>query len=66
MGIVTPMNAGILFVGSFWADNYLWTSVQEAGWSGDFIFLVPMSGLVMMAIHGLFSRTPETSILGMF
>ena len=62
MGIVTPMNAGILFVGSFWADNYLWTSVQEAGWSGDFIFLVPMSGLVMMAIHGLFSRTPETSM----
>lgn len=61
MEIVTPMNAGILFVGSFWADNYLWTSIQEVGWSDDFIFLVPMSGLVMMAIHGLFSRTPETS-----
>ncbi len=54
--MLTPMNAGFLFVGSFWADNYLWTSVQEVGWSGDFIFLVPMSGLAMMAIHGLFSK----------
>ena len=58
---VTPMYAGILFVGSFWADNYLWTSVQEVGWSGDFIFLIPMSGLAMMVIHGLFSKATEAA-----
>ena len=61
MGIATPMNASILFVGSFWVDNYLWTSVQEVGWSGDFILLVPMSGFAMMAIHGLFSKETETT-----
>ena len=61
MEMATPMNAGILFVGSFWADNYLWTSVQEVGWSGDFIFLIPMSGIAMMAIHGLFSKEMETT-----
>ena len=61
MEMATPMNAGILFVGSFWADNYLWTSVQEVGWSGDFIFLIPMSGVAMMAIHGLFSKEMETT-----
>ena len=58
---ILVMYAGILFVGSFWADNYLWTSVQEVGWSDDFIFLIPMSGLAMMAIHGLFSKETETT-----
>lgn len=58
--IATPINASIFFVGSFWVDEYLWTSVQNGGFSGDFIILIPMSGLVMMAIHGLFSKTPAT------
>ena len=58
--MATPMNASILFVGSFWVDEYLWSSVQDGGFSGDFMILIPMSGLVMMAIHGLFSKTPVT------
>ena len=60
MEMATPMNASILFVGSFWVDEYLWSSVQDGGFSGDFMILIPMSGLVMMAIHGLFSKTPVT------
>ena len=56
---ITPMNAGILFVGSFWVDEYLLGSIMDAGWSGEFLFLLPISGLALMAIHGLFSRPPE-------
>jgi hypothetical protein len=61
MEMVTPMNAGIIFVGSFWVEEYLWGSIMEAGWSGEYLFLIPISGLTLMAIHGLFSKAPETS-----
>ena len=33
----------------------------EAGLSGEYLFLLPISGLALMSIHGLFSRGPETS-----
>ena len=58
---ITPMNAGVLFVGSFWVDEYLLGSIMDAGWSGEYLFLLPISGLALMAIHGLFSRPPESS-----
>jgi hypothetical protein len=61
MEMVTPMNAGIIFVGSFWVDEYLRGSILDAGLSGEYLFLIPISGLALMAIHGLFSRAPETS-----
>ena len=56
---ITPMNAGILFVGSFWVVEYLLGSIMDAGWSGELLFLLPISGLALMAIHGLFTRPPE-------
>jgi len=61
MEMVTPMNAGIIFVGSFWVDEYLRGSILDAGFSGEYLFLIPISGLALMSIHGLFSRAPETS-----
>ena len=61
MEMLTPMNAGIIFVGSFWVDEYIRGSILEAGLSGEYLFLLPISGLALMSIHGLFSRGPETS-----
>ena len=61
MEMVTPMNAGTIFVGSFWVDEYLRGSILDAGFSGEYLFLIPISGLALMSIHGLFSRAPETS-----
>jgi len=59
--MVTPMNAGIIFVGSFWVDEYLRASILDAGFSGEYLFLIPISGLALMSIHGLFSRAPDAS-----
>ena len=60
MEMATPMNAGILFVGSFWADTtYGHRSKRSAGLG----FHIPYSdvGIAMMAIHGLFSKEMETT-----
>ena len=35
--------------------------IAYAIWSGEYLFLIPISGLTLMAIHGLFSKAPETS-----
>ena len=52
---LTPTIAGVALVGFFWIDTILWNTVTHAGISLEELYLLPVSGVILMSIHGLYT-----------
>ena len=55
IGSLTPTLAGVGLVGFFWIDTILWNMVTHAGINLEDLFLLPVSGVILMSIHGLYT-----------
>ena len=58
---LTPTVAGVLLVGVFWVDDYLWRAVEHEGFSLESTYLLAVSGVVLMTIHGLYTLSSSSS-----
>ena len=58
---LTPTVAGVLLVGVFWVDDYLWRAVEHEGFSLESTYLLAVSGVVLMTIHGLYTLSSPSS-----
>ena len=59
--VVTPTVSGVVLIGAVWIDTYLWATVTEIGISLDDSWILPVSGVVLMTIHGLFTESSSIS-----
>ena len=55
---LTPTVAGVVLVGAFWVDDYLWRAVEHEAFGLDSLYLLPVSGVILMSIHGLYTLSP--------
>ena len=55
---LTPTMAGVVLVGVWWVESFLFTMVTHGGINLEELYLLPVSGVMLMAIHGLYTIPP--------
>ena len=58
IGGLTPTMAGVVLVGVWWVESFLFTMVTHGGINLEELYLLPVSGVMLMAIHGLYTIPP--------
>ena len=55
---LTPTMAGVVLVGVWWVESFLFTMVTHGGINLEELYLLPVSGVMLMTIHGLYTISP--------
>ena len=55
---LTPTMAGVVLVGVWWVESFLFTMVTHGGINLEEQYLLPVSGVILMTIHGLYTISP--------
>ena len=58
IGSLTPTTAGVVLVGVWWVESFLITMVTHGGINLEELYLLPVSGVMLMTIHGLYPMSP--------
>ena len=58
IGSLTPTTAGVVLVGVWWVESFLITMVTHGGINLEELYLLPVSGVMLMTIHGLYTMSP--------
>ena len=55
---LTPTMAGVVLIGVWWVESFLFGMITHSGISLQELYLLPVSGVMLMTIHGLYTISP--------